>query len=86
MNQVGTVRFGFGFSIYRGNGSQNLATLCSGDGTRPGRFRRGWPDNFTSALDTGFEEIGVRAVLRSTAFRPTGLLARVVEFRSSVGN
>jgi len=44
VNKVGTVRFRFGLGVYRGNGSQNLATLCSGDGTRSGRFRRGWPD------------------------------------------
>ena len=44
VNQVRTVRFGFGLGVYRGNGSQNLATLCSGDRTRSGRFRRSWPD------------------------------------------
>src|SRR6266404_7630721 len=41
---MGTVRFGFGVGVYRGNRSQNLATLCSGNGTRSGRFRGGWPD------------------------------------------
>ena len=43
VNQVGTVRFGFGLGVCSGNGSQNLATLGSGDGTRSGHFRRGWP-------------------------------------------
>jgi len=44
VNKVGTVGFGFGVGVYRGNGSQNLATLCSGDGRWSGRVRRGWPD------------------------------------------
>ena len=41
---MGTVRFGVGLGVYRGNGSQNFATLSSRDGTRSGRFRRGRPD------------------------------------------
>jgi hypothetical protein len=44
VNQVGTVRFGFGLGVCSGNGSQNLATLCSGDEARSGHFRRSRPD------------------------------------------
>src|SRR2546430_2528901 len=44
VNQVRTVRFRVGLGVYRGNGSQNQATLFSGDRTRSGRFHRGWPD------------------------------------------
>src|SRR2546423_1104867 len=43
VNQVRTVRFRVGLGVYRGNGSQNYATLFSGDRTRSGRFHRGWP-------------------------------------------
>ncbi len=41
MNQVGTVRFRVGISVYRGNGSQNLATLYLVDWARFERMRKG---------------------------------------------
>ncbi len=48
VNEVRTIRFGFGLGVYRGNGGQNLPTLGSGDGTKFVCFRRGvgwlfWP-------------------------------------------
>jgi len=39
VNEMGTIRFGIGVGVHRGNGGQNLSSFRFGDGTRPGRMR-----------------------------------------------